>query len=187
MQNLYQFFFFYFFHFSTRIEVYGNISSINDNMSLTAKEAFAKLPQKLHNFFIKYPPRPFSEYKNGPSITSDPKRNPFFPNKNTETGRWHSSLYSRRRSADLFKLAKKFGIQDLLPPTPRKFHEDKYVNKKWMQGMVQPAGRADQAELEEKFKKREEAIKNMDKIIAKARPGYKKLLKKRQERKPTWF
>ena len=53
--------------------------------------------------------------------------------------------------------------------------------------MIQPAGRADQAELEEKFKKREEAIKNMDKIIAKARPGYKKLLKKREEKKPTWF
>ncbi|KAI5957359.1 MRPL25 [Candida jiufengensis] len=156
-------------------------------MSLTSKEAFAKLPQKLHNFFIKYPPRPFSQYQNRPSLITDSSKNPFFPNKNPETGKWHSSQYSRRRSADLFKLAKKFGIQDLLPPTPRKFHEDKYENKKWMQGMIQPAGRSDQAELEEKFRKREEAIKNMDNLIVKARPSYKKLLKKKEERRKTWF
>ncbi|KAI3406984.1 MRPL25 [Candida oxycetoniae] len=154
---------------------------------LSAKEAFSKLPQKLHNFFIKYPPRPFAEYKTGPSTTNDPLKNPFFPNKNLETGKWYNSLYSRRRSADLFKLAKKFGIQDLLPQTPRKFHEEKYNNKVWMQGMIKPAGRTNPAEIEEKLKKREEAIKNMDKIIVKARPGFKKLLKKRAEKQPTWF
>ncbi|CAK9437632.1 mitochondrial 54S ribosomal protein mL59 [Lodderomyces beijingensis] len=155
--------------------------------ALTSKEAFAKLPQKLHNFFIKHPPRPFAQYKDGPSTTTDPIKNPFYPNKHLETGRWHSPHYSRRRSADLFKMAKKFGIQDLLPPTPRKFHDEKYNNNKWMMGMVQPAGRANQAELDEKFRKRAEAIKNMDQIITEVRPSYKKLLRKRKEKEPKWY
>lgn len=154
---------------------------------LTSKEAFAKLPQTLHNFFIKYPPRPYAQYAAGPSKTTDPIKNPFFPNKNPETGRWQESKYSRRRSADLYKLAKKFGIQDLLPPTPRRFHEDKYHNKVWVQSMVNPVDEAKVAEYEARKLAKEEAIANMDKIITDVRPSYKKLLEKREGRKKTWF
>ena len=157
------------------------------SFQLTPKEAFAKLPQKLHNFFIKYPPRPFAQYKDGPSTTTDPLRNPFFPNKNQESGNWQSAKFSRRRSADLFKLAKKFGIHDLLPPTPRKFHEDKYTNKLWLHGMINPASKAKQEELDAKLKARAEAIANMDNIIIATRPSYKKVLEKREKRKKTWF
>ncbi|EDK47074.1 54S ribosomal protein L25, mitochondrial [Lodderomyces elongisporus] len=155
--------------------------------SLTAKEAFAKLPQKLHNFFIKYPPRPFAQYKDGPSLTTDPDMNPFYHTKNPDTGKWRGAPISRRRSADLFKMAKKFGIEDLLPPVPRKFYEEKYDNKKWMLGMTHPASAVSKPEIEEKLRKRAEAIKNMDKIIVAARPSYKKLLKKQKEREPKWF
>lgn len=157
-------------------------------MSLTAKEAFAKLPQKLHNFFIKYPPRPYATYSDKPSTIDDPQRNPFFPNKNPANGVWHSPRYSRRRSADLFKLAYKFGIHDLLPPTPRKFYDDKYDNKNWMRGLLFNKKKAWERKLPEKLAAREEALAKMDEKIATIRPGYKKHLAKQAERKKnTWF
>lgn len=157
-------------------------------MSLTAKEAFAKLPQKLHNFFIKYPPRPFATYAEKPSVTSDPHKNPFLPNKNTETGRWHGAQYSLRRSADLYKMARKFGIQDLLPPlVGRKFYEEKYEDKNWMRGVLFQKKQKWERELPDKLKAREDALAKMDETIIAARPTYKKQLKKRRQNKPKWF
>lgn len=42
--------------------------------------------------------------------------NPFLPRKNFTTGRWAGANISLRRQADLVKLAKKHGVEDLLPP-----------------------------------------------------------------------
>lgn len=151
-------------------------------MSLTAKEAFSKLPQKLHNFFIKYPPRPFKSYSDKPTTIDAPDFNPFMAAKNPETGRWRGSQYSLRRASDLYKMARKFGIQDLLPPIPKKFYEEKYNDKVFMKGVLNPKGRKWEHALPEKLVAREEAIANMDDIILKARPGYKKLLEKRKLR-----
>ncbi|EGV62939.1 54S ribosomal protein L25, mitochondrial [Yamadazyma tenuis] len=156
-------------------------------MSLTAKEAFSKLPQKLHTFFIKYPPRPFASYAEKPSTINDPAMNPFLPNKNPETGRWQGSKYSLRRSADLFKLAYKFGVHDLLPPLPKKFYDDKYDNKNWMRGVLNHKMHKWERNLEDKIQAKKEAIANMDKTIVEARPSYKKQLHKRQSRKRTWW
>ncbi|KAK6198487.1 mitochondrial ribosomal protein MRPL25 [Scheffersomyces amazonensis] len=156
-------------------------------MSLTSKEAFAKLPQKLHNFFIKFPPRPFVEYSNKSTITTDPKLNPFLPNKNPESGRWHGAKISLRRSSDLYKMARKFGIQDLLPPLPKKFYEEKYNNKNWMRGVLQQKKHKWERELPQKLEARKEALANMDEIIVKARPSYKKQIEKREARKKNWF
>lgn len=156
-------------------------------MSLTAKEAFSKLPQKLHNFFIKHPPRPFIQYAEKPTTIDDPAKNPFLPNKNPESGRWHDAKYSLRRQADIYKLAYKFGIQDLLPPLPKKFYEDKYYNKNWMKGVLNHKKHKWERTLDEKLQSRQEAIENMDKTILEARPRYKKQLKKRQSEKKSWW
>ena len=157
-------------------------------MSLTSKEAFARLPQKLHNFFIKYPPSPFVEYAQKPTTIDDPAVNPFLPSKNPETGRWRGPQYSLRRSADLFKLAKKFGVNDLLPPIPHKrFHEDKYLNKNWMEGVLNPRGTKAEKARPAKLKAQQEAIANMDEIIVAARPSYKKQIAKRESEKRTWW
>lgn len=43
--------------------------------------------------------------------------NPFRSQKNLETGRWHDPIYSLRRQADLVKLARAHGVEELLPPT----------------------------------------------------------------------
>lgn len=41
--------------------------------------------------------------------------NPFKPNRNPRTGRWHPPLYSLRRQAALMKDAKEHGVEELLP------------------------------------------------------------------------
>lgn len=157
-------------------------------MSLTSKEAFAKLPQRLHNFFLKYPPRPFATYSNKPSTTADPQLNPFLPNKNPVSGNWHGAKVLLRNSSDLYKMALKFGIEDLLPPSPKRFYNDKYYeDKKWMRGVLTHKKQKWERELPEKLKVRAEAIANMDETISKVRPDYKKQLKKREEKKRTWF
>lgn len=156
-------------------------------MSVTAKEAFSKLPQKLHNFFIKYPPRPLAQYSEQPSITTDPLKNPFLPNKNPENNRWHGPQFSLRRLADLYKMARKFGVHELLPPLRRKFYEEKYDNKKWMRGVLNPKKAAWERALPAKLEARNAAIENMDQTIIEIRPKYKKLLAKREQRKPKWF
>jgi large subunit ribosomal protein L25 len=47
--------------------------------------------------------------------TSKEYPNPFLPVKNLKTGKWWSPKYSLRRQADLVKLAKKHGVEELLP------------------------------------------------------------------------
>lgn len=157
-------------------------------MSLTAKEAFAKLPQRLHNFFLKYPPRPFAQYSDKPSVTTDPHMNPFMANKNPESGKWHSAKVSLRTSSDLYKMARKFGIEEMLPPSPKRFYEKKYYDqKKWMRGVLSQKKQKWERELDDKLKAREEALANMDETIVKVRPDYKKQLKKKEEKRRTWF
>lgn len=53
----------------------------------------------------------------GPFAESSQHPNPFRSQKNLETGRWHDPIYSLRRQADLVKLARANGVEELLPPT----------------------------------------------------------------------
>jgi large subunit ribosomal protein L25 len=48
--------------------------------------------------------------------TSTEYPNPFLPWKNPETGRWRGPKFGLRRQAELVKLAKKYGVEPLLPP-----------------------------------------------------------------------
>ena len=63
------------------------------------------------------PPPPSTD----PSATPYP--NPFLSTKHHVTGRWHNPIFSLRRQADLVKLAKQHGLEDLLPYTPKKTEE----------------------------------------------------------------
>ncbi|KAL9096240.1 MAG: hypothetical protein Q9165_001763 [Trypethelium subeluteriae] len=64
------------------------------------------------------PNAPMTTTHEAPSINSDPWAvfNPFRPWKNPETGRWHEPVYSLRKQADLVKMARQRGLEDLLPP-----------------------------------------------------------------------
>ncbi|CAE6424951.1 unnamed protein product [Rhizoctonia solani] len=53
-----------------------------------------------------------------------PVPNPFLPQKNSQTGRWHGPQYSLRRQKELVKQARADGAIGLLPPGPKARRED---------------------------------------------------------------
>lgn len=80
------------------------------------------LPANLLRFFARYPPpQLFSSaqeaQKTGYQLAS---KNPFQPQKHPATGKWHDPVYSNRRQADLVKLAREHGVEDLLPHSSKK-------------------------------------------------------------------
>jgi large subunit ribosomal protein L25 len=68
---------------------------------------FNTLPPRLTKFFARYPP----------GSSNDVRRNPFKPTVYTATGKWHNPVFSLRRQAELCKLARKYGVEELLPPS----------------------------------------------------------------------
>ena len=97
------------------------------------------LPPRLIRFFQRYPPpviRPLiGSAPNPPSpapagatddsppsaeVETAPARdypNPFRAQRHAITRRWHEPIFSLRRQADLVKLARKHGVEELLPYT----------------------------------------------------------------------
>lgn len=97
------------------------------------------LPIRLTDFFRRYPPPLLSRTSaqeqsladndtNSPDQSTTPsdaslegaqryQRNPFQPYKHPVTGRWHGPLYSLKRQAELVKLARLHGVEELLPYT----------------------------------------------------------------------
>ena len=105
------------------------------------------LPPRLLRFFSRYPPNPAppplqamaSSLTTAPDTSSsdpdasleaiatvDPPleqhnfRNPFRAHKHPVTGVWQSPRFSLRQQADLVKLARDNGVEELLPYTPKK-------------------------------------------------------------------
>jgi len=66
-----------------------------------------------------------------PSVASLVNPNPFLPWKNPESGRWRGAVVPLRRQADLVKLAKKHGVESLLPPGRKstEFKEQRILEK----------------------------------------------------------
>ena len=119
---------------------------------MAATESYVKLaqslPPRLLRFFTRYPPasiqRPsiVSTLTTAPntssadpnatpvetSISTEPPNpaktpNPFKPRKHPVTGAWHGPVFSLRQQADLVKLARNHGLEDLLPHTVKKTQE----------------------------------------------------------------
>ncbi|KAH8602792.1 hypothetical protein B0O99DRAFT_604318 [Bisporella sp. PMI_857] len=99
------------------------------------KLATTELPPRLLRFFAKYPPKailsvnqtaPVPASSLGLDTTSEHAANqietlgflnPFKCQKHSVTGARHDPVFSLRRQADLVKLARKHGVEELLPPT----------------------------------------------------------------------
>ena len=103
------------------------------------------LPPRLLRFFARYPPPPqsltnrattssisttsntssadpnadLSETPIPDEPSTPPYQNPFQPHKHPITGRWHDPVYSLRRQADLVKMARENGVEELLPYTKK--------------------------------------------------------------------
>ena len=103
------------------------------------------LPPRLLRFFARYPP-PISSFVNSApassvstslkssmsssnvsqeestvaeSTPSRPYPNPFQSQKHPATGKWHNPVFSLRRQADLVKMARANGVEELLPYTTK--------------------------------------------------------------------
>ncbi|KAK0745890.1 hypothetical protein B0T18DRAFT_139039 [Schizothecium vesticola] len=76
------------------------------------------LPPRLRTFFARYPPHEILP----PALTAYQKEtpNPFKTTRHPVTGRYHDPKYSLRRQADLAKLAREHGVEELLPPSTKK-------------------------------------------------------------------
>ena len=114
------------------------MASVSNHVKLAQR-----LPPRLLRFFARYPPAALtsSHPSSGSSSTSplntsstDPNailvettapthnkapnyENPFRSTKHSVTGNWHDPIYSLRRQADLVKMARVHGVEELLPFT----------------------------------------------------------------------
>lgn len=152
-------------------------------------EAFAKLPTKLQNFFTKFPPAPVKKYADQPTLTTAEDANPFLPNRHAVTGRTHEPLYTMRRQSDLFKLAYKFGIADLLPPLAngKKFFAEKQAASPILKGVLYPKGHKWERTYAERKQRIEDALAEADNVLIKYRGRkYKKRLERRKLEQPKW-
>lgn len=83
-------------------------------------ELAKQLHPRLQRFFAKYPPNqilPTSTRLN--TIKDGATPNPFLPHKHPVTGKWHDPEFSLRRQAELVKLARENGVEELLPFTSK--------------------------------------------------------------------
>ncbi|KAI1114368.1 hypothetical protein F5Y14DRAFT_174949 [Nemania sp. NC0429] len=83
-------------------------------------ELARQLHPRLQRFLAKYPPDqilPTSTRTN--TIKDGATPNPFLPHKHPVTGKWHDPEFSLRRQAELVKLARQEGVEELLPFTSK--------------------------------------------------------------------
>jgi len=110
------------------------------------------LPPRLLRFFARYPPASFTAGAPVSSISTSvntssfnpnatpsedtisdsppplPYPNPFQSHKHAATGKWHDPVFSLRRQADLVKMARANGVEELLPYTV-KGTEEKIIRR----------------------------------------------------------
>ncbi|KAK3310013.1 uncharacterized protein B0T15DRAFT_564162 [Chaetomium strumarium] len=81
------------------------------------------LPARLRTFLARYPPASILPAGVDPethkTAYQEETPNPFLPTKHPVTGRWHDPKYSMRRQAELVKMAREHGVEELLPYTPK--------------------------------------------------------------------
>lgn len=159
-------------------------------MSLTAKEAFNKLPIKLQKFFTKYPPAPFKQYATAPTSTLAEDANPFLFNVHPITKKVHNPVYSMRKQSDLYKLLYKFGVSDLLPVlnNGKKFFQDKFDNSIPLRGVTNPKGHKWERTMDLRKKRIEDGLAQADDLLIEARGmKYKRRLERKLLEKRRWY
>ena len=79
------------------------------------------LPTRLRTFLARYPPASIlpagATAETTKTAYQEETPNPFMPMKHPVTGRWHDPKYSLRRQAELVKMARDHGVEELLPFT----------------------------------------------------------------------
>ncbi|KAK9458060.1 hypothetical protein V1511DRAFT_491625 [Dipodascopsis uninucleata] len=144
-------------------------------------QVFDKIPPLLSRFFKKYPPQPLVSYSSKITSTDAPDRNPFLPARHPVTKKLHDPAVSLRRQSDLFKLAREYGLENLLPPLTKRFGLEKFTAKPVMKGVKAPKGAKHERTAKERLEIREAAIANADEIILKAKgKRYRRILERKK-------
>ena len=157
-------------------------------------ELVRTLPPKLSRFLERFPPRIYGKNATAasPSSTIDSSRselnassqavssipssisdlkNPFQRHLHPATGRWHEPMYSLRRQADLVKLAKQHGIEELLPFTVKgteeqlAYRREKGIRVKGTGVGQKVKGHKDERTMRRRLDKRRQAMLDMPKMI----------------------
>ncbi|ESW97297.1 hypothetical protein KL918_000904 [Ogataea parapolymorpha] len=158
--------------------------------NLSAVEAFEKLPLQLRNFFTRYPPSPFRQYASEQTLANAPDANPFIPNRHPVTGKVQEPVYSLRRQSDLYKLAYKFGVADLMPTlrNNKKFYAEKFETKPLLKGVLSPKGHKWERTYDERKKRIADAVAKAEEVIVEAKGSkYKKRIERKVSERKTWF
>ncbi|KAF4505267.1 hypothetical protein G6O67_007233 [Ophiocordyceps sinensis] len=78
------------------------------------------LPPQLQRFFARWPPALFRKADAGSKTEHQLQRpNPFSFFRNEKTGHWQDPVYSQRRQAQLVRMAREHGVEELLPQTAK--------------------------------------------------------------------
>lgn len=117
---------------------------------------FVSLSKRLQNFFKRFPPSTASAWQ----TEGESRLNPFLPRKNPITGVWAEPQYSNRRQADLFKEARRFGLEHLLPSESRWNREQSQT--KIIRGTRFWKLKKHEREHEKRQQEIEKALENMD-------------------------
>lgn len=123
-------------------------------------------------------------------MTNAPDANPFLANRHPVTGRTHEPLYSLRRQSDLYKLAYKFGISDMIPSLAngKKFFAEKQASSPLLKGVMYPKGHKWERTMSERKQKIQDALGEVDNILIKHRGRkYKNRLERRKEEEKKWI
>jgi large subunit ribosomal protein L25 len=154
------------------------------------------LPPRLTRFFARYPPQSILPAANQAAATStipnasntsstDPNApavdgiassseipNPFRATKHPVTGRWHDPAFSLRRQAELVKLARQHGVEELLPHSVKgsvekqKRREEHGLRVKGTGVGQKVKGKEWERTLKGRLEKRRQAMLAMPKMIA---------------------
>ena len=77
------------------------------------------LPEPLQRFLARWPPASIQAEGTPQTRYQEQRPDPFRSYKHPVTGKWQDAAYSYRRQAELVKLAREHGVEDLLPPTTK--------------------------------------------------------------------
>ncbi|THV55618.1 hypothetical protein BGAL_0006g00720 [Botrytis galanthina] len=156
------------------------------------------LPPQLQRFFARYPPQAILPQANAVNTTSDAATSeavskatlktedtldqpthpaiteatsPFRPHKHPVTGKWHDPVFSLRRQADLCKLARQHGVEELLPLSVKSTEEK--LRKRMENGLrvkgtgvgQRVKGKESERTLKSRLEKRRKAMLEMPQMI----------------------
>jgi large subunit ribosomal protein L25 len=94
-----------------------------------------------------------------------PFQNPFKPVRDARSGRFHGPRYSLRQQADIIKLAMRYGVAELLPPSD-KMDKLMYGKKRPMQGTLRPKRTYEERTRTEYVAKKQKGTQDALRLVA---------------------